>query len=147
MQEAPFPSVNGIKCLEKNQQIKVLLEDFLDLLLQRIVSWRSISLKIVLIFTKNFLNFWSHNIEKQGIIKVCNSYCKSYTSVVLCDSEVAIFEKLMMEFFVHFSIVFTLYTALHNQSISSNILVFYTSGDISSRLEAFLLLIALRTRH
>ena len=45
-----------------------------------------------------------------------------------------------MLFFVYFSMVLCLYTALHNQSMLSNFLVFYTSGSISSRPAAFLLL-------
>ena len=48
--------------------------------------------------------------------------------------------------FVHLSILFWLYTALHcRSSISSNCLVFHTSGGISSSPAAFLFLILLRT--
>ena len=43
-----------------------------------------ISLKVVLIFPKNFLNFWLNMIEKQRIVNI-NSYSrKSYAYVVLC---------------------------------------------------------------
>ena len=46
-----------------------------------------------------------------------------------------------MKPFVHFSLVFCLYIALHNQrSTSSNFLVFHISGGISSGPAAFLLL-------
>ena len=41
------------------------------------------SSKAVLIFPKNFLNFRSNIIEKQGIINVSSYSCKSYDSVVL----------------------------------------------------------------
>ena len=51
-------------------------------------------------------------------------------------------EKERMQTFVHFSIVFCLKTALHHwRSMTSNFLIFYTSGDISFRFAAFLLLI------
>ena len=47
--------------------------------------------------------------------------------------------------FVHFSIVFWLFTAFHHQrSTSSNFLIFHTPSGISSRLAAFLLLIDFR---
>ena len=50
--------------------------------------WGLISLKAVLIFPKNFLNFRSDMIEKQDIINL-SSYCsKNYPSVVLSDFEV-----------------------------------------------------------
>ena len=48
--------------------------------------------------------------------------------------------------FVHLSIMFWLYTALqYRSSMSSNFLVFHTSGDISSSPAAFLFLIFLST--
>ena len=45
--------------------------------------------------------------------------------------------KRIMQPFVHFFIVFCLYKALHNRSMSSNFLVFNTCGDISSGLQFF----------
>ena len=52
-----------------------------------------------------------------------------------------------MQPFFHPFIVFWLYTALHYRScMSSNILVFNTSGSISSRPAAFLFLIFLSTK-
>ena len=47
-----------------------------------------------------------------------------------------------MQTFINLSIVFCLYTALHNQrSILSNFLVFHISGGIFLKPAAFLLLI------
>ena len=52
------------------------------------------------------------------------------------------FRKGMMQPFVCFSVVFCLYTMLHNQrSMSSNTLIVYSWGCISSRPAAFLLVI------
>ena len=49
---------------------------------------------------------------------------------------------LRMLLFVHSSILFCLFTALHNlRSMSSNFHDFYNSGSISSRLAAFLFLV------
>ena len=48
----------------------------------------SISPKAVLIFPKNFLDFRSDTVEKQGIIKLSSYSGKIYTSVVLSNSEV-----------------------------------------------------------
>ena len=54
--------------------------------------------------------------------------------------------KWSMHPFIHLSIGFWLYTALQcRSSMSSNCLVFHTSGGISSSLAAFLFLIFLRT--
>ena len=45
-----------------------------------------------------------------------------------------------IQLFVHFALVFCFLTVLHNRrSISSNILVFHSSGNISSKSAAFLL--------
>ena len=52
----------------------------------------SISPKITLILSKNFLNFWFDVIEKQSIINFSRYGSKSYTSVVLGDSEVTFLE-------------------------------------------------------
>ena len=53
---------------------------------QNMLSCGSISLKTVLIFHKNFLNFRFDRIEKQCFINF-SSYSNSYTFVVLCDSD------------------------------------------------------------
>ena len=48
---------------------------------------RSISLKAILIFPKNFLDFKSDLIDKQGIINLSSHSSKNYASVVLHHSE------------------------------------------------------------
>ena len=52
-----------------------------------------VSLKTVLIFSKNFLDFWSDATEKQRIINLGTYGSKKYVSVVLSDSEVAFLMK------------------------------------------------------
>ena len=49
-----------------------------------------ISLKTILIFPKNFLNFQMDMIEKQGIKNLSSYSSKSCSSVVLGDSEVSL---------------------------------------------------------
>ena len=65
---------------------------------------------------------------------------------VLATPRSPFLEKGRMHLFVHLSIVFWLYIALQCRStMSSNSLIFYTSGGISSSPAAFLLLIFLST--
>ena len=47
-----------------------------------------ISLETILIFPKNFFNFWSDTIEKQGIINLSSYSSKNHASVVLSNSKV-----------------------------------------------------------
>ena len=52
-----------------------------------------ISLKAVMIFPKNFLDFGLDMFGKLGIVNLRNYSSKNYTSVVLCDFKVAFFEE------------------------------------------------------
>ena len=57
-------------------------------MIQRIVrSCRAIFLKTALIFSNNFPDFRSDNFEKQSVLNLSSYYGKSYTIVILCDSE------------------------------------------------------------
>ena len=67
--------------------------------IQNLRSCGSISPKTILIFPKNFLNFSSVTIEKQSIVNLSNYSSKSYTSVVLSDSELAFFWRGKMQLF------------------------------------------------
>ena len=58
--------------------------------------------KIVLIFSKNFLDFKSDTIENQSIINLSS---KSYASVVLNDSEVAFLRDVRLQSLVNFSFI------------------------------------------
>ena len=60
---------------------------------QNFLGCRLISPKTVLFFPGNFLDFRFDMIEKQSIISLSNDRIKSYTSVVLCDSEVTFLEE------------------------------------------------------
>ena len=94
------------------------------------VIWIHFPPKLLIFFPKNFLNFNSDMIEKQGIIKLGSYSNKSHASVVLSDSRSPFLGK--GEDAVFLSIMFCLYTALYNQSIiSSNFLVFHNSGVLS----------------
>ena len=67
-------------------------------------------------------------------------------SVVLGKSKVTLLRESGMHPFVHMSIVFWLYTALQcGSNMSSNSLVFHTSGGISSSSAAFSFVIFLST--
>ena len=96
-----------------------------------------VSLKIIMIFPKNFLDFRSDTVEKQSIINFISYRSKSYTFPVLGDSEVTFFREVngMMQ-------PLCLFMVLQNwRSKSLNYHVFLTSGSISLRPAAFLLLI------
>ena len=69
-------------------------------------------------------------IKKQGILNLSSYSCKSYASVVLSDSEIALLrEQEDAAFHPFINCVFFLYTALHNQrSMSSSFLVFILQG-------------------
>ena len=117
----------------RNLRIIVLLQDILH------VPTSMIQQKSVLIFPLNILEFRSDTIEKQGVRNLSSYSSKIYTSVVLCDSEVTFLRERRMQHFVHFSIAFGFYTALHNRrNTFKNFLVFLTSGGILLRLSAFL---------
>ena len=69
-----------------------------------------ISLRAILIFPKNFLNFRLNKIGKQDIINLSNNSSKSYAFVVLIDSKVTFIGKeedaafclfLFCVFFIH----------------------------------------------
>ena len=133
----------------RNLWIIVLTQDFLHVLLQWFDEG-SVSLKLRISFSKNWSDFASefsysrlNTIEKQSMINLTSNSSKSYASVVLSDFKVAfIGEGEDAVFFPFLSTVFSLCIFLHNQrSISSNSLVFHTSGGISLRLVVFLLLI------
>ena len=80
---------------------------------QNLWIFGSVSLKTVLIFLQNFLNFKLNMSEKQGIINLCSSCKKSYISVISSDSKVLSFlKKECMQPFDYFSIVFCLNTVV-----------------------------------
>ena len=54
---------------------------------QSLRSCGSISLKTILIFPKNFLNFWLNTIEKLDILTLNSYSSKIYTSIVFSDSK------------------------------------------------------------
>ena len=76
---------------------------------------RVISLKVVQTFSKNFLDFRLNTIEKQGIINLISSSSKPNASIVLSDSEATFLWNGKNSAFSHLSVVFWLYTALHNR--------------------------------
>ena len=102
----------------------------------------SISLKTVLIFTREFLCFRFDTVEKDSIINLSNYNRKSYTSVLPSDSNVNFLggkEDAPFDPFLYC----ILFLVLHKwRSISSNFLVFHAFGGISSRLAAFLFFIS-----
>ena len=88
----------------------------------------------------NSVDFRLDTIKNQGVLNLCSYSNKSYVPVVLKDSVITFLRK-GNEAAVCLFIVFCLYTALYNRrNISSNFLVFHTSGCISSRSAAFLFL-------
>ena len=112
---------------------------------QNLWSCRYISSKTTLIFPSSVLDFRFHTVEKQSIINHSSYSNKSY--LYLCSS---------LRFRGHLSkwrsgwrflfLMFCLYTTLHNRrSMSSNFLVFRSSGGISLWQAAFLLLIFVST--
>ena len=74
-----------------------------------------ISLKTFLLFPMSFSDFKSDAIEKQGIINLCKCSSKSYASVVLSDFKVTFLGEEEDAIFLHFSIVFCWYMALHDR--------------------------------
>ena len=126
--------------LQQECNLKVFCTNSYDLTdCQNLWNCGSISPKTVLIFSKNFLNFWFNEIEEQSIINLSYYRNKSYALVVFAILGLPFLEKRRIQPFVHLSIVFWLYTVLQNQSSSSlNFLVFHTSGGILLKLAAFL---------
>ena len=107
---------------------------------KNLLCWRSISAKTVPIFSKNFLDFRSDMSEKQGIINLSSYSNKSYTSVVLWDSEVTFPSKEKDAGFRPF--LYCLCTELYNRGrILSIFLVFHCFGSILTSFAALLLLI------
>ena len=97
----------------------------------------TITLKAILIFPKNFLDFGLDTIKKQCIINLSSYSSKSYAFVVLGDSEVTFLEEGMDAIF-HPFLNWVLCIDCIWRSMS-NFLVFQTSGGISLRLTALLL--------
>ena len=60
---------------------------------QNLLGYWAISLKVVLIFPKNFLIFRIDIIEKQGVINLSSYSKKSFASIVLCGSKFVFLEK------------------------------------------------------
>ena len=84
--------------------------------------------------------------ENQSIINLINYCSRSYISVAFSNFLYALLQEVASAAFVHLSIMFLLYTALHDQrSKSSHFFVFHTSESISSRPATFLRLVVLRT--
>ena len=138
-----LPAVYGIKCIGENCKKRCRLKAFCtnsfnDSTDSQIMwSCRSLSSKIVFIFTKNFLNFWSAAIEKHTIIYLSRYESKSLALLYLIDSEVTFLKEGVDAAFVHLSIV--LFTVLRNRGcILSNFLVFHASWYISTRSTVFL---------
>ena len=105
-----------------------------------------VSLKTILILSKNFLNFRFNAVELESFINHGSYGSKGYTLVVLGNFEVTILRERKDATFFHLSILFWLYMTLQYQRCkSSNFFVFHTSGGISSRPAVFLLLILVRT--
>ena len=94
-----------------------------------------------MIFYKNFLHFWLDVIEKQNIIILAALEVKFMHLLFLVILWSSFLGKEKTHAFVHL-IVFWLYTALHIEVVSRQIsLTSISSGRISSRTAAFLLLI------
>ena len=100
------------------------------------LSWFMFTNNIYLIYM-NKLNVALNNLQwlichktKPNQTRAVQS-CKSYASVFLVIPRSLFLGKEKMQPFTDFFLVFWLYTVLHNQrSISSNFLVFHTSGGI-----------------
>ena len=95
-------------------------------------------------------SFWFHQFGLEWILVAFVILVLSDVSVMpryfLANPRSPFLGKGSMHPFVHLSIGFWLYTALQcRSSMSSNCLVFHTSGNISSSPAAFLFLIFLRT--
>ena len=88
-------------------------------------------------FLKNFLNFRSDMMEKQGIINLSSYSIKSYASVVLSDSRVTFLGERSMQPFIHFSFVYIQHCIIEEVCLQ----IFLSSklhGGIFSRPAAFL---------
>ena len=98
------------------------------------------------------LRIYNRNFIYLRKLRICTLNCKYLLRVIIqCPTLLAnprspFVGKGSMHPFIHLSIGFWLYTALQcRSSMSSNCLVFHTSGGISSSPAAFLFLIFLRT--
>ena len=100
-----------------------------------------IFLKTILIFPKNFLNFWFDTVEKQSIINLSSYRNKSYASVVLSDSKMTFLRKEDASF--RPLLYWILYINWRSQS--SNFCVYHISGVILLKPAAFLFLIFVKT--
>ena len=86
--------VYGIKCL--GRICKCVVSSFFactPLIIWILRSCGLISLKIILIFPKNFLHFRLNMIEELGIINLSSYSVESYTYLVLSDSEVRFLQE------------------------------------------------------
>ena len=92
-----------------------------------------ISLKVVWVFSKNFLNFRSNMVEKI-IINLRTYSSKCYALVI---HRLPLLGKGRMHPFIYFPLVLCLYTALHNWSKSWNFLVFILQGLFHWVLQLF----------
>ena len=100
-----------------------------------------VSPKNILIISKNFLNFWFDVIKKQSIKNLSRYGSKVYASVFVDDSEVTFLGKEEDSVFYPSLFCVLVIYSVAVLKLSSNFLVFHTSGDISVRPAAFLFLI------
>ena len=98
-------------------------------------------------FSLSIFSMFSSMGSPMGIVDLGRYGCKDYNLSSSWQFQSHPFlGKRRMHLFVHLSIVFWLYTALqYRSSMSSNSLVFHTSGGISSSPPAFLFKIFLNT--
>ena len=80
-------------------------------------------------FSREFSDYRLDMIEKHRIINLSSYISKGYTSVIRSDSEVTFLrERVGIQPFFHFSIVFCLHTTLHNQILSDSEVTFLQEG-------------------
>ena len=142
-----FPLSMESNVLEKSSDNKVAeifcmysFDDLMDN--ENLWSYVSISWKAVLIFPKNFLVFRLDMIKKRGIINLSNYSFKNLASIALNNSKVTFLWGKEAWSLLSISLLCFVSTVLHIWRCMLPIFsVFYISGDILSRLTAFLLLI------
>ena len=86
---------------------------------QNLWSYVLISPKTILIFPKNFIDFWFDTVEKQNIINLSH---ESYASIVLNNSQVAFLGKGEdAAFYLFISCVLFLDSVAKNKDVSHQI--------------------------
>ena len=101
-----------------------------------------ISLKAILIFLRIFSTSGQIGLKSKALQTSAAIAVRDMPLQFLVILRLHFLDKKEIQPFTHFSILFCLYIVLHNRSsMSSNFLIFYTSGGISLRPTAFLILI------